>query len=476
MKDRVSAVADLLSPHVVVHIGASESGVYPSDVFKSLASSPVTLYAVNPKRSEVFGHHCFSSVAELPDREGTEGKADLAIITVPAASVPAVISDCAAAGIGQAVVISAGFAEAGAAGRILQAQVEAFEDRVHILGPNCAGFANIADGIIATRMYSRPVAGKISFVSQSGALMMALHGAFAERGAGLRYIVSVGNQAGFRLSDFLFHFASDPGTRVIAAFIEGLPDGTEFVEAARRCLEAGKPVIAIKSGRTELGRKLAATHTAALAGEGEVFEAVCRQYGIILVDDIDDLIATSSVAAAVADSPVSRIAWISQSGGLGSLTGDLAKSAGIEPESFPPEFGISLNPVDVGGDKMRGAVVKDTLRPFLAHQGIDAVVLLFAKDPNREIEMETARNVVAARDESGKPVAVIWVGPTLSTLSTGSVASPALQVLREAGIPLFGSPGPAVCALGRLSAWRRFRKAWIASGASAGKGDGHAHL
>ncbi|MGB4571383.1 MAG: hypothetical protein WBH97_01035, partial [Rectinemataceae bacterium] len=85
MKDRVSAIADLLSPHVVVHIGASESGVYPSDVFKSLASSPVTLYAVNPKRSEVFGHHCFSSVAELPDREGTEGKADLAIITVPAA-------------------------------------------------------------------------------------------------------------------------------------------------------------------------------------------------------------------------------------------------------------------------------------------------------------------------------------------------------------------------------------------------------
>ncbi len=474
MKDRISALADLLSPRVVVHVGASESGIYPADIFKSLAASPVTLYAVNPRRSEVFGHACLASLADLPVRPEDEGggKADLAVITVPAAAVPGVLADCVDAGIRQAVVISAGFAEAGAGGRALQEEIEAFGDRIHILGPNCAGFANVAGNVIAARLYSRAAPGGISFVSQSGALMMALHGAFAERGAGLRALVSVGNQAGFRLSDFLSYFASDAATTVAAAFIEGMPDGGEFVDAVKKCLAAGKPVIAIKSGRTELGRKLAATHTAALAGEGRVFEAICRQYGIILVDDIEDMVATSLVACAAADSPLDRIAWITQSGGLGSLAGDLAKSAGIEPEPFPPELGPGqgsvqgpiLNPADFGGDRMRGSAVRDTLAPFLGHERIDAAVLLFAKNPNRDVELETARSLIAARSEFGKPVFVVWVGPTLPADGGGSGAKSALQTLRDAGIPVFDSPGPCVRALGRLCAWRRFTEEWRAAG------------
>ncbi|MDO8943657.1 MAG: CoA-binding protein, partial [Desulfobacterales bacterium] len=364
-------------------------------MFKSLKASPVILYAVNPRRSEVFGSPCLSSLSELPDREKEEGKADLAILTIPAAAVPAALADCIEAGISQAVVISSGFSEAGPAGRALQAEVEALGDRIHVLGPNCAGFANVSEGIIATRLYSQAASGCISLVSQSGALMMALHGAFAEKGSGLRTVVSVGNQAGFRLSDFMNHFAADPGTKVVAAFIEGMPDGADFVAAARRCLAAGKPVIAVKSGRTELGTRLAATHTAALVGEGRVFEAVCRQYGIILVDDIEDLVAAASLAAATASSPLNYIAWISQSGGLGSLVGDLAKVAGIEPQPFPVELGAALNPLDVGGDRMRGGAIRDTLQPFLSHKGMDAIVLLFAKNPNRDIEFETAKAIIA---------------------------------------------------------------------------------
>ena len=464
MKDRIRAVADLLSPRVVVHIGASESGVYPSDIFRSLQASPLTLYAVNPRRSEVFGTPCLSSLSKLPCRGQGEGKADLAILTIPAAAVPAALADCIEAGIGQAVIISSGFAEAGAEGRALQARIEALGDRIHILGPNCAGFANVTEGITAARLYSPAAKGCISLVSQSGALMMALHGAFAEKGAGLRAVVSVGNQAGFTLADFLHHFAADPGTEVVVAFIEGMSDGAEFVSAAKRCLAAGKPVIAVKSGRTELGRKLAATHTAALVGEGKVFEAICRQYGIILVDDIEDLVATATLAAATNRRPVDRIAWIAQSGGLGSLVGDLAKAAGIEPESLPSELGAALNPVDLGGDCMRGMAIKDTLLQFLGHDRVDSAVVLFAKNPNRDIEVETSRGIIAARDESGKPVIVIWVGPSLPATGGLQPGRSALLELSAASIPLFSSPGPVVRALGRLRLWRGFRDEWIGAG------------
>lgn len=464
MKDRIRAVADLLSPKVVVHIGASESGIYPSDIFRSLLASPVTLYAVNPHRREVFGQPCLASVADLPKREQGEEKADLAILTIPAAAVPAALADCIEAGIGQAVIISSGFAEAGAEGRALQTRIEALGDRIRILGPNCAGFANVTEGITAARLYSPAAKGCISLISQSGALMMALHGAFAEKGAGLRAVVSVGNQAGFKVSDFLNHFATDPGTEVVAAFIEGMSDGAEFVNAAKKCLAAGKPVIAVKSGRTELGKRLAATHTAALVGEGKVFEAVCRQYGIILVDDIEDLVAAASLAAATIHSSLGHIAWIAQSGGLGSLVGDLAKAAAIEPEPLPPELGAALNPVDLGGDCMRGMAIKDTLLRFLNHNQVDSVVVLFAKNPNRDIEVETSEGIIAARDASGKPVIVVWVGPTLPVSGGLELNRSALLELSRAGIPLFSSPGPAVRALGRLKTWRGFRDEWIAAG------------
>ncbi|PKL06960.1 MAG: hypothetical protein CVV53_01735 [Spirochaetae bacterium HGW-Spirochaetae-9] len=464
MKDRIRAVDDLLSPKVVVHIGASESGIYPSDIFRSLLASPVTLHAVNPRRREVFGQSCLASVDDLPKRGQGEGRADLAILTIPAAAVPAALADCIEAGIEQAVIISSGFAEAGAEGRALQTQIEALGDRIHILGPNCAGFANITAGITAARLYSPAAKGCISLISQSGALMMALHGAFAEKGAGLRAVVSVGNQAGFTLADFLHHFAADPGTEVVAAFIEGMSDGAEFVNAAKKCLAAGKPVIAVKSGRTELGKRLAATHTAALVGEGRVFEAVCRQYGIILVDDIEDLVAAASLAAATIHSPLGRIAWIAQSGGLGSLVGDLAKAAGIEPEPLPPELGAALNPVDLGGDCMRGMAIKDTLLRFLNHNQVDSVVVLFAKNPNRDIEVETSEGIIAARNASGKPVIVVWVGPSLPVSGGLQLNRSALLELSRAGIPLFSSPGPAVRALGRLKTWRGFRDEWIAAG------------
>lgn len=524
MRASAQGALGLLTPSVVVHIGASESGLYPPDIFKALSASPVTLYLVNPHRTSVFGKPCLASVKDLPGRAGA-GRADLALLTIPAALVPDALRECIDVGIPRAVVISSGFAESGNVGRALQDELESLGDRIAILGPNCAGFANLRRNITAARLYSPARSGNIALVSQSGALMMALHGAFAAGGAGLSYVLSVGNQAGYRLSDFLREFATDPGTGVVASFIEGIPCGHEFVDGARSCLDAGKPVIAVKSGRTELGRRLAETHTASLSGDGRVFEAVARQTGVILVDDTDELLAASLVAQTLlatgaiftgtsgrggalagsagaspgegvgtgageetgagdsAGAGVSAaestgagvgeetggdfgaavttgggIAWLSQSGGLGSLAGDLATRAGIPPGRLPSSLGGGLNPVDLGGDAFRGETIARTLAPYLECSRIRAVVLLLAKNPAREIETVTARSLIDAVRKGRKPVFVVWVGPEVS--GEPPVRARSLSLLVDEGIPLFRSPKLLVNALARLAAWQdsaRFR-------------------
>lgn len=460
---RRAALAAMLAPRVTAHIGASESGTYPAGIFEALSASATVLYPVNPGRASVFGRPCFPSVAELPERP------DLAVVTIPAARVPGALEDCARGGVAAAVVVSSGFSEAGADGARLQAALAPLRDRILILGPNCAGFANLRDGITAARLYAERIPGGVSLVSQSGALMMALHGSFAARGAGMRYLVSVGNQEDLALEDILEHCAADPATTVAAAFVEGVRDGPRFAAALEAGLRAGKPVVVLKAGRSDEGRRLAATHTAAVAGSSRVFEAVCRQHGAILVDDAAQLADTASLWELSGGRLTERIAWLAQSGGVGALLGDQAAAAGFPPQ--PPSAALEkaargadllpadrplLNPVDLGGDRLRGRALEAAAEPFAADPQTDVLAFLFAKNPNREVEAETAEAVASVRSRFGKPVFVVWVG--------GDAPPPegrtsAVRLLARAGIPVFLQPGDAVRAVARLLSWKRFRRA-----------------
>ncbi len=493
MTARSDAIEAMLNPRIVAHVGASESGIYPSGVFSSLAASDLEVYPVNPLREAVFGRKCFHSVSSLPKRP------DLAMVTVDRSQVGTVLEECVASGIPAAVVISSGFAEAGQEGSAFQRGLEGFAGRILVLGPNCAGFGNIPRGICATRFAGTAAAGGISFVSQSGALMMALHGSFADRGAGLRYLVSVGNQVDLGAEDLLAFFAEDEGTRVSTAFLEGLADGRAFASALEKNLAAGKPVLIVKSGRTEVGAALAATHTAAAAGEARVFEAVCRQFGAVLVDDIDELVEAALLFERYGPELGRRIAWVTQSGGLGSLTGDLAKMAGIAPGPFPPSIMESLkgggmlpvyqeiqNPLDLRGDCMRGMAIRSSILPFAESKEIDCIVLLFAKSPHRSVEAETARAIIEAQRETGKPVIVVWVGNTAAAYVTGpgpataavgtkpdypGMAPPsAVELLESAGIPVFSQSRDVVRALAHVLGYREFREAsmQVKGGGNAG--------
>ena len=417
----------------------------------------------------VFDLPCYPDLAQTPHIP------DLAILVIPRRHVPPVLQQCIELGVKAVLIISAGFAEADDEGRRLQAEITALLDGATpaVIGPNCAGLANIPDRVVATLLTTPPKAGAISLVSQSGALMMALYGLFAERNLGLSHIVSLGNQVDVTLAESLLYLAQEPQTAVIGAFVEGIRDGRMFVRALQEALLAGKPIVLVKSGRTAAGRAAAATHTAALAGSDRVFSAVCSQFGVIQVDDVDEMLDTIELLAAFGDRLSGRrLAIVTQSGGMGSLAADFCQRAGLE---LPPlsaavqerlhaltavlQFGDLGNPADVRGAGAKGPALADTLQPFLEDEQFDMALLLLAKSTLRAGEDETAEAIIQAVQAAEKPLIVVWTGQR----GRGEPGvEPATGLLREAGVPVFDSPGRAIRAAARVADYRQFRTGWLA--------------
>jgi len=457
------------TPRRVAIIGASEEGMYPAGVIQNLAAHGFDgeIYPVNPNRETVFGRRCYANVTCTPQ------PADLAVLVVNRRLVLPALQQCAQAGIRAALIFSAGFAEEGGEGRALQdeMQKQAAESGLTIVGPNCAGLANLANRTVITRLPGTPRAGKISFVSQSGALMMALYGLFADRCLGMNRLLSVGNQAGVTLGEGLRHFAALAETGVIAAFVEGLKDGREFAAGLREALTAGKPVVLVKSGQTHAGQAAAATHTAAVAGSGRVFSAVCRQFGALLVDDLQDMLDVEQVLDAFGEriTGAGRLGVVTQSGGMGSLTADWCERWGLPMPPFSDALQNRLaelphlknlgrlgNPADVRGTSWRGAATAQTLEPFMADEHTGALLLLLARSAVQAQDAETAEQIIRTAQRFEKPLAVVWVGQRQPL--EGAETPLAHRLLVEAGIPLFDQPGSAVRALARARNYWFYRR------------------
>lgn len=466
------------APRSIAVVGASEQGLYSAGVIRNLLdySFPGPIYPVNPNRSSVFGQVCYPDLAHLPARP------DLVVLVVNRERVLPALQQCAQAGVPAALVFTAGFAEADETGAGLQRELAALAHSagISLVGPNCAGLANIPGRVIATRLPAPPRPGRISFVSGSGALMMALYGLFVDRCLGMNRLLSVGNQAGVTLSAGLQHFAADPGTGVIAAFVEGLQDGQRFAAGLQAALLAGKPVVLTKSGRTAAGQQAAATHTAAVAGSARVFAAVCRQFGALLVDELDELLDTVQVLNAFGPwlestpGPAGRgLLVVTQSGGMGALAADWCEREGFNlPPLSPalqarlaglPQLQASLplsNPADVRGPSLRGpGNTHSTLAPFLEDEASGAVLLLLARSAVLEADAETAGQIIAAAKESPKPLLVVWAGQRYP-LSPGT-APLGHRMLVEAGIPLFSTTRDALRALARSRDYWQYRQAYL---------------
>ncbi len=449
--------------------------MYPAGLLRNLIDYGYAgdIYPINPKRETVFSLPCYSDLGQTPHVP------DLAILLIPRRFVLPTLQQCIVLGIPAALIITAGFAEADDEGKRLQAEMaELLADApLTVIGPNCAGLANIPGKVIATRLTTPPQAGNISFVSQSGALMMALYGLFADRNLGLSRLLSLGNQVDVTLADSLAYLAGEEETAVIGAFVEGVQNGRSFALALQMALLAGKPIVLVKSGRTEVGQAAAATHTAALAGSDRVFTAVCQQYGVVQVDDVDEMVDTIELLAAFGKQLNGRrVSLVTQSGGMGSLSADMCHRAGL---ILPPlsdnvqkqlhtlphllNFDALGNPADVRGASVIGEATAQTVAPFLADPDTDVVLLLLAKSALRAGEDETAQAIIQATQMTKKPLLVVWVGQREND-DRQSTLVPATRLLSDAGIPVFASSRRAVQALARAMGYWHFREQWLADG------------
>jgi len=356
------SLSTLFSPRSIAVVGASASarkiGGIPVDYLQRFGFDGA-LYPVNPKADRIQG------LPAYPDLASIGRPVDLAILSLPAAQVHGALEDAIAAGVKSAVLFSSGFAETGPEGAAAQERLgaRAREAGLRLIGPNCLGFMNLAQHVYATFSpapgVGRVAPGRVGLVSQSGAFGAYAYSMARERGVGLSLWATTGNEADVQFADCLAWLAQDPGTDVIMGYMEGCRDGPRLRAALALAQAQGKPVVMVKVGTTALGAQAAASHTAALAGDDAVYDALFRQYGVLRARHLTEFFDLAH-SAAVAGRPRGRsIGLFTLSGGVGAMMADEAATHGLE---VPPlseaaqstlrewvPFAAPRNPVDITG-------------------------------------------------------------------------------------------------------------------------------
>jgi acyl-CoA synthetase (NDP forming) len=356
-------ISRLVRPNRVAVVGASDrAGSFGRSTYVNVRDNstvPGGTFPVNPAYQTVLGDQAYPTVSAIPG-----DPVDVAIVLVSAELVLDVVKDCANHGVRHLMVLSSGFSETDDTGVDRQRQMVelARAAGMRIYGPNSPGLSNNADQVLLTMS---PVAGDdvsigpVGLVTQGGGLGRAIM-QWRDRGLGIGLWASPGNEADLDVSDFVNHMIDDERIRVIGGVVEGFSDGAKFIEAARRAQAAGKPVVVLKIGRSEYGQKTAASHTASIAGNDAVADAVFSQYGVVRVDDVDELAETMLLFCRALEGNIDRIGDVcvySFSGGTASLGADMIGAAGLRLAEFTaetaaalqeraPSFGFVDNPID----------------------------------------------------------------------------------------------------------------------------------
>jgi acetyl coenzyme A synthetase (ADP forming)-like protein len=446
----------LFNPGAIAVIGASAD---PKKVGHAVLNNLLrfkfkgALYPVNPSGNDILGLKVYAKVSNI------KRPVDLAILVIPATLVPAILRECAAAGIKACIVISAGFKEAGAGGTLLEEELKQIskEQHIRVLGPNCLGLINTANNMNATFAADMLPRGTIGFFSQSGAMGIAIMDWAIGNDVGFSKFISLGNKADLSEIDFIEYFMSDPDTSLILGYIEDVVDGKRFIEIAAKTTKI-KPIILLKSGGTEAGARAASSHTGALAGSDVAFDAAFKQTGVMRAEGVQDLFDTA-LAFSEGKIPAGEgLLVITNAGGPGIIAADAAERLGIQlphmtkegieamAAKLPPNASL-YNPIDVIGDapSARYAAV---LEQAARDPNVDGILVILTPQAMTDME-STAAAVIKTAKSTDKPIITSFMG--------AKRVREGINLLKASSIPNFSYPELAVKAFKRLSD----QQAWI---------------
>jgi acetyl coenzyme A synthetase (ADP forming)-like protein len=447
----------LFFPKAVAVIGASAN---PSKLGYTVLDNIITygyegqVYPINPKEEEILGRTCYPSVTEVP------GPIDLAVVVVPAKVVPAVMEECGEKGVQASIIISAGFRETGAEGRQLERHVIEIAERygVRVVGPNVLGVIATASKLNASFAATMPAEGRISFMSQSGALCTGILDWAAAHQLGFASFVSLGNKGDLNETNFLQVWHQDPQTDVIMAYLEGIVDGPKFMEVSRQ-LTKEKPVIVVKSGTTSAGSRAVSSHTGTLAGSDSAYDAAFRQSGVLRAGSVAELF-NYSIAFAYQPLPKDRrVAIITNAGGPGIMATDACEKRGLqlsklEPATIEllqkslPAAASVYNPIDVLGDAHADRY-ELALKAALDDPNVDGVIFLLTPQAMTQIDA-TAHAVVKLAQGTDKPVLASFMGG--KDIASGN------RILGEGRVPHYDFPEEAADTMACMAEHREWRQ------------------
>ncbi|WP_219412592.1 acetate--CoA ligase family protein [Pseudonocardia nigra] len=425
------------APRSVALVGASDGSGWARFIMESLATSGFDgpLRLVHPTRPEAFGR------ATVPSLRALDEPVDLAFVLAPTHAVEAVLTDAAAAGIHNVVVLASGYGDGGGEqGRELERRLvdRAVELDITLLGPNCLGFVNAQAGVAPFGLHITPPLrrGPVGIVLQSGALTSNVLAFARAHGIGIRLLTSMGNEAVITAADVIEHLVEDADTRVIGLFLESVRDPQRFAALAQRAREVGKPIVALKVGRSPAGQAAALAHTGAVAGDDAVVAAAFRQFGVIRVSSLEELLITAGLFGSGQAPTGRRMGVVTASGGACDIIADRSADEGIEIVEFAeattarlrevlPPFASARNPLDVTGVILADRTTAEAnlgdaaLNAVAADPGVDFVfnmlALPAAQPPDPSVPERRIADVAAAMGRS--PVPVVNFSATCSDVS-----------------------------------------------------------
>ena len=403
------------------------------------------LYPVNPKSESILGVKCYPSVTAIPET------VDLAVIVIPSNYIPASLEECGKKGIKGIIIISAGFKEVGGEGVALEKQVIEIIKKYNmaLIGPNCLGVINPDAKSSMNAAFGKfmPKAGNIAFITQSGALGTAILDYAKGLNIGFSKFVSMGNKAGLKEMDLLKYLKNDAATKVIILYVEDMSDPREFLKIASEInddVNNMKPIVAMKSGRTAEGAKAASSHTGALAGSDEMYEALFNQCGVIRANTVEELLDAATAFAHMPIPKGNRVCILTNAGGPGIMTTDAAIKFGLQLAKLDPATVTELrkklpvtsnfnNPIDVIGDAQHDRY-EWALEHIMKDRNVDSVIVLLTPQSVTDVE-EIAASVVKCTKGTTIPVLACFMG--IVDVAKG------IDILKDNNIPVYRFPEEA---------------------------------